>query len=196
MKAFITKSPYLITFFILLIIRPFFYELLIPKKEITINNINVLESKDNSNNYIYGKLLYQNPYKFNEEFVIAVDDNLVNINDYVINEKGLLGLITKKYNNIGIVKMVTSKDFLLQVQINNCYGLLNHSLITNVDAHCSINIGDRVYTSNLYHIKEKIGIGSISKIIKDENNITSSFEISFFNNEIISEEVIVIGVIK
>ena len=186
MKAFITKSPYLITFFILLIIKPFFYGLLIPKKEITLNTINI-------NNYTYGNLLYQNPYKFNEEFVIAIDDDLAKINDYVINEKGLLGIVSKKYHNMAIVKMLTSKDFLLQVQINNCYGLLKNSLITNVDAHCDIKKDDIVYTSNLYYVKEVIKVGTISKVIKDENNIADSFEISFFNNEIIPEEVLVIG---
>ena len=192
-KAFITKSPYLITFFILLIVKPFFYGLLIPKKEISLGNVTVIESKKNTNNYIYGRLLYQNPYKYNEEFVVAIQDNLVKINDYVINEKGLLGIISKKYQNMAIVKMLTSKDLLLQVQISNCYGLLKDSHITNVDAHCNINVGDVVYTSNLYHVKEIIGIGTISKIIRDKNNIANSFEISLFNNEIIPEEILVIG---
>ena len=192
MKYFITKTPYLITFFILLIIRPYFYGLLIPKKDIIINNINNNMQKVDTEKYIYGTLLYQNPYQYNEELIIAIDDSKVQINDYVINEKGLLGVIAKKNNNIAIVKMLTSKKLILQVQINECYGLLKDSLITNVDAHCIVNDNDIIYTSNLGYVKDKIKIGKVSKVINDDNKIANSYEITFFNNEIIPETVIVI----
>ena len=100
--------------------------------------------------------------------------------------------IYKKYHNMASVKMLTSKSFIMQVQINNCYGLLKDGLVTNVDAHCDIQKGDVVTTSNLGYIKSIVKIGAISQVYEDENKISNTFKIRLFNNEIISEKIIVI----
>ena len=71
--------------------------------------------------------------------------------------------------------------------------LIDEDIINLIVDKSDIKKDDIVYTSNLYYVKEVIKVGTISKVIKDENNIADSFEISFFNNEIIPEEVLVIG---
>ena len=168
-----SKGYYLLILFLLVITKPYFLKLLNNSQYITINviNNNIQSNNINKDNYVYGRILYQNPYKFNEELIIAIDDQKININNYVINEKGLLGIIQNKYQNMAIVKLLTNENILLQVQVGDCYGLLKYDkrpIVTNVDAHCQINIDDKIYTSNLGYIGDNFLIGFVKKIQKDQ----------------------------
>ncbi len=197
MRILVSKSYYLLILFLLVITKPYFLKLINNSKDIYINVINnsIQSNVIYKENYVYGKILYQNPYKFNEELIIAIDDTKININNYVINEKGLLGIIKNKYQNMAIVKLLTNPDILLQVQINNCYGLLKYDqkvLVTNVDAHCIININDKVYTSNLGYIGDNFLIGFVKKIQKDPNEIANTLEIELVNNEVLTMDVVVV----
>ena len=193
MKTFINSSPYLLILFLLLISKPFFYKLLVSNNNNSINNVK------EEINYPNGKVLYQNPYKFNEEFIIAIEDTMIDIGDYVTNNKGLLGIIKRKYHNMAIVQMITSKDFLIQVQINNCYGLLKNDTkmyVTNVDYHCVVNQNDIVYSSNLGGTDKLIPIGFVEKIIPDPNQIANRYIISYYNKEVFPSKVSIIRRVK
>lgn len=167
----------LLIFFMLFLSKDFLYGLFIPH-----NKINI---KINSE-YKDGKILYQNPYKFNEELIIALDTKDINKNDYVINESGLIGVIDKTYKNMAIVKLLTSTDIMMQVRVNDCYGILSYdkkTLIKNIGNHCKVKKEDKVYTSNLGYVDEEIYVGKIKKIIKDKNEITNDYEIDLENNK-------------
>ena len=200
MKVFIKNSYLFLIFFILLIIKPFLYGLLSPKEKIEITNlyVNKLENEiknikiiDNiflNTKGVYGKVLYQNPYKFIDELVIATNTDNINKNNYVINDKGLIGIVDKIYQNQVIVKMLTSKDILLQIRVNNCYGLLSYDkklIISNINNYCQINPEDEVFTSNLGYQDEEVLIGKVGTIYIDSNRLIYKYEVNpvvDFNN--------------
>ncbi|MBQ6840975.1 MAG: rod shape-determining protein MreC [Bacilli bacterium] len=158
----------------------------INKLEKEIENIKLIEDTPYKISGVYGKVLYQNPYTFNEQLVIAANTDFLEKYNYVINNDGLIGIVDYVYKNKILVKMITSKDILLQVKINDCYGLLNGSnKVTNISNYCNINLGDKVYTSNLGYMDEEILIGTIKKIEHDGNLISDTYIIEYavdFNN--------------
>lgn len=117
--------------------------------------------------YTYAKLFYQNPYEYNKYIYILT--NNVKENDYVANDNGFVGIVEKTYNKYAKVKLITNDNLILQIMINNCYGIYQNKTITNIDNDCEINLNDKVYTSDLNVINNKIEIGYISSIIKDSN---------------------------
>ena len=139
------------------------------KKEL--KDIDLIDKVNIESNYIYGKVFYQNPYKFNEELVILTDTNNLKRNDYVINESGFIGIVDKIYKNYIIVKMISSKDFIIQVSVNDCYGILQNNRISNIKKICNVKENDEVYTSNLGYLDEKIFLGKIINVSKDSNDI-------------------------
>ena len=190
------KNSYLfMIFFVLLLSKNFLISLFIPKDTININSYtkslenNLKELSNNliiKQNYYLGKVLYQNPYKFNQEIIIAINTDNLDINNYVISNNYLIGTINKKYKNFIIVKLLTSNDTLLQVKINNCYGLLKYQnnalIVSNISDYCNINIDMDVYTSNLGYLDDEILIGRVKNIIYDENNITNDYIIMPYAN--------------
>ena len=190
------KNSYLFfIFFILLLSKNFLISLFIPNKQINIDSYtkslenNIKEINNNliiKQNYYLGKILYQNPYKFNEEIIIAINTNNLDINNYVISNNYLIGTINKIYQDFIIVKLLTSNNTLLQVKINNCYGLLkyqnNNLIVTNISDYCNINMNMDVYTSNLGYLDDEILIGKVIDIIYDENNITNDYIIMPYAN--------------
>ena len=200
MKMFIKNSYLFLIFFILLLSKNFLISLFIPKKEINIENIYIkklekeltdlkkIDNLDYYDNFIYGKVLYQNPYKFNEEVIISIKADNISKNAYVITNEGLLGIVDKVYHNFIIVKILTSQKTLLQVKINDCYGLLKYNkslVVTNISNYCNVKINDNVYTSNLGYLDEEILVGKVTNIIEDENEITNNYLIEpavNFNN--------------
>ena len=190
MKMFIKNSYLFLIFFILLLSKSFWSSLFIPKEKIDIENIYIkkLEKEINDlkkidkvkykTNFYYGKVLYQNPYKYNEELIISIDTSNISKNDYVITMDGLLGIIDKTYQNYAIIKMLTSSNILLQVKINDCYGLLkyeNKLIVTNINNYCNISLNDKVYTSNLGYLDEEILVGKVTDIIYDKNEIANTY---------------------
>jgi len=194
MKIFIKNSYLFLIFFILLLSKNFWYDLFSPKREINLSDIAITKLTNELNalnsdflaktSGVYGRVLYQNPYKYQEELVLAANGEKVNKNDYVISEIGLIGVVDKVYQNQIIVRMLTSKDLLLQVKINNCYGLYSYNkraFIKNVSNLCPINFGDQVYTSNLGYQDDQILIGTV-KTIHFSSGIPEKFELELAND--------------
>ena len=126
---------------------------------------------------ITGKVLYQNPYKFNDELVIICNDD-VKKNSYVTNDNRLIGIVDKVYKNKAIIKLITNKDFIMQVKINDCYGILKNDgniYVSSINNYCSVNVNDSVYTSNLGYSKENIYVGKIVKVVEDANEINNKY---------------------
>lgn len=192
MKIFIKNSYLFLIFFILFFSKNFLCVLLSPKEKIDISNIyveklekelkdiQIVENAFEKTMGVYGRVLYQNPYKYNRELVIAANTDHIEKNDYVINEGGLIGIVDKVYKNQVITKMITSDDILLQVRVNECYGLIYYDgklKLSNVNNYCNINPEDKVYTSNLGYQDEEILIGKIGTIYIDANKIVNQYEI-------------------
>lgn len=200
MKMFIKNSYLFLIFFILFFSKSFLCGMISPKEiieyddiyikklEKEIEDIKIIQNNEYRTIGIYGKVLYQNPYKFNKELVIAMNGSDLKKNNYVISNEGLIGVVDKIYKNYIIVKMLLNSDILLQVKVNDCYGILKYNdylHITNTNNYCFINTGDKVYTSNLGYQDEEILIGKIGKINAKENGVENIYEVipaANFNN--------------
>ena len=122
----------------------------------------LLDFKNNikfENNYVITNL-YKNNYSF-DKLLINGDD--YNINDEVINEKGLIGYISKINNNYSEVEYLYNTT--MPVKINNEYGKIVASdedkniIVSDIK---DVNLNDKVYSINNTFIGNVINI-------KDDN---------------------------
>lgn len=133
-------------------------------------------------NLSYSKILYRNIYNFNDEVTIYLGekDNLKKDN-LVINEKGLVGIIKSTNKSSSIVNLLTNKNTSLSVKINNVYGILkyqdNKMIIDGVTSKDEVNVGDKVYTSDISKYPKDILIGTIKNINYDKYEIEKYLEV-------------------
>lgn len=127
----------------------------------------LLDFKNNikfENNYIITNL-YKNNYSF-DKLLINGDD--YNINDEVINEKGLIGYVSKinkKYSEVEYLYNTT-----MPVKINNEYGKIigndedKNIIVSDIK---DVNLNDKVYSINNTYIGNVINIkdDNLTKII-------------------------------
>lgn len=130
--------------------------------------------------YIKCKTILRNIYSFYNEIIINVGkDKNIEINDAVINEHGLVGIISDVYDTYSRVLLITNKDLNISVNINSNYGNLNNYKVTNMNNYANVYEGDIVYTSGITSIPGNIYVGrvinieekDIEKDITIENNI-------------------------
>ena len=140
-----------------------------------INNIN------NNLNYEIAKVINRDIYNYNNEITIDIPSKKVEKGNAVINEEGLIGIVTKVKKNSSIVKLLNSSNNI-SVIINETYGNLNKDTINLLDKYSNIKIGDYVYTSGLTSIPKGIFIGKVIEIKNDKDNLGKKAKISLINN--------------
>ena len=120
------------------------------------NNLNI------NSNYIISNV-YMNNYSYDK---LLINGNNYQINDEVINENGLIGLISKTYFNYSEIKYIY--DTNIAVKINNIEGKIiskdndNNLIIKELSNYSNININDKVYSPNNTYI------GKVIKINKED----------------------------
>lgn len=204
MKRFIKNSYLFLIFFIILVSKDYVLSFFVKMPKVNIKDsyvqrleqeiadINIIKNNEYKSNYYYAKVLYQNPYK--PGYInIAIDDNKIKKNDYVIHNNMLLGTINKVYKNRAEVKLINASDFIMQVSINDCYGILRDMKAEGINKYCPVDIGDEVYTSNLGYIKDKVLIGTVVKKISDKNEISDVYEVKSGNTFSNLNYLIIIG---
>ena len=139
------------------------------------------------NKVIYSKKISHDIYEFYDKIVISKGSNdNIKKGNIVINENGLIGIISKVNKNSSEVKLITNSDTSISVKINNSYGILkskdNKLYVENIKLDKKINIGDKVYTSGLTSIPEGIIIGTVSKVNKDSLELEYILDINSSNN--------------
>lgn len=127
----------------------------------------ILDFKNNiqfENNYVVTNL-YKNNYSFDK---LIINGDNYKINDEVINEKGLIGYISKINNNYSEVTYVY--DTNMPVKINSEYGKIidsdeNKNII--VSDIKDVNLNDKVYSINNTYIGHVINIkdDNLTKIV-------------------------------
>lgn len=158
--------------------------LLLENKELN-NRLEGLEYFDKE--YIVGKVVFRNLYNFYDEIVIDVNED-VNVGDAVVNNEGLIGVVSKVDNNV-FVKLLTS-NYKVSVSVGECYGNLSNGKVDMLDKECNISIGDVVSTSGLNDINKGIYVGKVSKI--DEDGLGLILDVELINNKYLNY----VGVIK
>lgn len=111
--------------------------------------------------FIISRVLIRDIYKFYDEIII--DSNNVSIGDAVINEEGLIGIVSDIRNDKSIVALLTS-DVNVSVSINGVFGVLQNGVVSMLDKYSKINVGDKVYTSGLTLVPGGIYVGEVISV--------------------------------
>lgn len=155
-----------------------------------------LNLKETYINMTYSKVLLRDIYEFYDYITLDIGTNQsVKKGDIVINEYGLVGIITKVNKNTSKVQLITNKDTNISVKINNSYGILygeNGKLyVKNIKIEGEIKEGEEVVTSGLTSIPEGIKIGSVKEINKD--NLEIEYVLDIDNKSL--QSIPIVGVI-
>ena len=151
----------------------------------------LLKSNDFLNNsilnLIISKVMFRDIYEFSDYITIYKGSN----NDIkegmpVIDDNGLIGIISSVKKNTSIVKLITNKSTNISVKINDSYGILKSLdgkvFVSDFSYYDNINIGDKIYTSGIGNIKGDIYIGEVIDIKLNETEIEKIVEVKLASN--------------
>lgn len=122
------------------------------------------------------RVKYRDVYEYTNTITIFKGfKNGVFKGDVVINNEGLIGVVTKTYDYYSIVTLITNKDSNISVKINDAIGILkvinNNLVVTNINNYELINKEDKIYTSGLGNLPENIYIGIVEEVFLNETEI-------------------------
>lgn len=106
-------------------------------------------------------------YGNKQYFYINLGKEDVKVNDIVLNEEGILGIVSQTNKSSSLVNTLNSK-MNISVVINGNYGILNKKEIKDIIGNNKISINDKVYTSGLTDIIGNIYIGKVKEIYEDK----------------------------
>lgn len=134
-------------------------------------------------NGIVGKVILRDLYSFYDEIILNVgsEDGVVK-DSAVINEYGLVGIVSKVDKNKSYVKLLSS-NYNISVKVNDNYGNYNNGRVTMIDKYTEIKEGDIVYTSGLDNVVGNIFLGKVTKVKLDSDGLGKELEIDYVNNK-------------
>lgn len=143
---------------------------------------NILNIPECDYEVTYGKIILRDIYEFYDEITINVGTNRgIKVQDLVINELGVIGVVKEAHKNSSVVELLTNKDMELSVRVGSSYGILSSKdekiIIKNIKLNETIKEGDTVYTSGLTSIPKDIKIGTIKSISKDNLELEYILEV-------------------
>ena len=157
------------------------YDKVLEKEIKEINENNALTYKNL--NLTLSRVKYRDVYDFMNTLTIYkgfLDG--VSVNDAVLTNNGLVGVIEKTFAHYSVVRLITNKQSNISVKINNSIGVLkfqnNKLIVSNINNYENINIGDEVYTSGLGNIDEGIYVGKVKNIRLNNTEIEKIIEVS------------------
>lgn len=122
------------------------------------------------------KILFRDIYDLNHRITIykGSKDGLQEKN-LVINERGLVGIISKVGTHSSEVELLMNDHLNLSVKIEDNYGVLKYEentfVVKGINNKEEVNIGDLVYTSDISIYPEKILIGEVVEVESDNYEI-------------------------
>lgn len=159
------------------------------------NNINEYKEISNIDNCISSIVLYRNPSIWYDTLVInkGKNDN-INLYDTVINNSGLVGIITEVLPNSATISLITNIDKYKKITIGIAsdddiiYGLIskydkfkNEIIVSEITKDIKINDNLYAITTNLTNnYKEGMVIGKVINIENDENGLSKNVIIKPF----------------
>ncbi len=138
----------------------------------------------------HSKILYRDIYKLENQMTIykGSEDGLEEKN-LVINENGLVGIISKINKNSSIVDLLCNESLNLSVKINNEYGILKYKnkefIVEGINNKGVVEVGDKITTSDISLYPENVLIGTVSEIDLDNYEIEKRIKVTpvvDFNN--------------
>ena len=142
---------------------------------------------NSSLNLIISKVMFRDIYEFSDYITIYKGSNNDIKEDMpVIDDNGLIGIISSVKKNTSIVKLITNKTTNISVKINDSYGILKSLdgkvFVSDFSYYDNINIGDKIYTSGIGNIKGDIYIGEVIDIKLNETEIEKIVEVKLASN--------------
>lgn len=136
--------------------------------ERTIDNFKIYEH----DSYVLGKIALRDVYDFYDILEISTKFP-VEKGSAVINEKGLVGIVSSSNKNTAKVELITGKT-KISVKVGSSYGILNGYdkkenllFIRNINNYEKIEDGSLVTTSGLEKIEEGLKIGNVLRTEKN-----------------------------
>lgn len=129
------------------------------------------------------RVKYRNVYEYSDTLTIYKGfKNSVFVNDVVLNNDGLIGIVTKTYDYYSIVTLITNKNSNISVKINDAIGILktinNTLVVTNINNYEKVNVDDEIYTSGLGNLPDNIYIGKVKSINLNNTEIEKVVEVN------------------
>ncbi len=157
------------------------YDKVLEKEIKEINENNALAYKNL--NLTLSRVKYRDVYDFMNTLTIYkgfLDG--VSVNDAVLTNNGLVGVIEKTFAHYSVVRLIINEQSNISVKINNSIGVLkfqnNKLIVSNINNYENINIGDLIYTSGLGNIDEGIYVGKVKNIKLNNTEIEKIIEVS------------------
>ncbi len=150
-----------------------------------IKKINNIEFNDDLDLQV-SRVKYRNVYEYSDTLTIYKGfKNNVFVNDVVLNNDGLIGIVTKTYDYYSIVTLISNKNSNISVKINDAIGILktinNTLVVTNINNYEKVNVDDEIYTSGLGNLPDNIYIGKVKSINLNNTEIEKVVEVNINN---------------
>lgn len=147
-----------------------------------IKKINNIEFNDDLDLQV-SRVKYRNVYEYSDTLTIYKGfKNNVFVNDVVLNNDGLIGIVTKTYDYYSIVTLITNKNSNISVKINDAIAILktinNTLVVTNINNYEKVNVDDEIYTSGLGNLPDNIYIGKVKSINLNNTEIEKVVEVN------------------
>lgn len=147
---------------------------------LTLNKLNIYNEE-----IIYTKVLYRDIYDFKKEITIYKgNDYQLKVNDLVLNNNGLVGIISKVDDTTSLVTLLTNKDIKISVKVANTYGILKYNndqlIISNITSKEDLKLNDLVYTSGIGNLNGNYLIGYLKT--KINNSLNNEYEVISYVN--------------
>ena len=147
-----------------------------------IKKINNIEFNDDLDLQV-SRVKYRNVYEYSDTLTIYKGfKNNVFVNDVVLNNDGLIGIVTKTYDYYSIVTLITNKNSNISVKINDAIGILktinNTLVVTDINNYEKVNVDDEIYTSGLGNLPDNIYIGKVKSINLNNTEIEKVVEVN------------------
>lgn len=212
-----TKKERILVYFLLIVmflIREEIYTFLFQKEIVSKEYVSIcnIENKELENKYLelVNAYNYQEPYKYDLEPSKILYRDIYNLkneitiykglndeikeNNLVINEKGLVGIISKVNKNSSVVELLENENTKLSVKINNSYGILkyknNELIVEGISNKDDIKESDEIRTSDISIYPSNILIGKVEEIRLNnydiEKVIKVKTEVDFSNLKFVS----------
>ncbi len=149
------------------------YNALNEKYTTLLNSHNLWEGKKD---FITSKVVSRDPYNLDEITILKGSEDGVKTGDTIINEYGLVGIVSNVKKHVSFVKTINHKDTNISVKVGELYGMLKKDdgklIIEDIKTKDSDLVGAFVKTSGFTSVPEDILVGEVSSVI--DNGLTIS----------------------
>ncbi len=163
-------------------------ELVLLENETLKNELNELKELDTK--FEIEKVFIRDIHSFYNQVVIKTSDKEL-IGSAIVNDEGLVGILSKVENGFGYINLLTS-DYNVSVKVGDTYGNLSRGEISLLDKYSDIKVGDLVYTSGLNDIPKDIYIGKVIDVTMDNENLGKKVKVELIDNKYLNY----VGIVK